>query len=121
PYSGVNASDFETSFATVLAPLLFLRMSSLGLCQLFLILGKALGVADGLPSGEDHQGHEAQIEPYLLVHCWQVLDIFFYQNGDEIAVSCVFGNGDARWFDTCGQGARPVDIEGSIHLSKEIG
>src|SRR5207249_3286018 len=36
----------------------------------------------------------------------------------RIAVSCVFGNGDARWFDTFGQGARPVDIEGSIHLSK---
>ena len=31
-YSGVNASDFETSLVTVLAPLLFLRMSSLSLC-----------------------------------------------------------------------------------------
>ncbi len=47
-----------------------------------------------------------------------MLDLFFYQDGDKVAVRTVFGDGHTGGLTAFGQRARPVDIKRGIHLGK---
>src|SRR5438105_322471 len=64
-----------------------------------------------------HNDHalESQIKPHLLIDNRQMLDIFLYQDGDEVAVSTIFGDGYGRGFAPLGQRTRPMNIKRSVH------
>src|SRR5256714_1064365 len=74
-------------------------------------------VVDVTIRGDDHR-FQAQVKPDLLIDDWQMLDIFFYQERNKVAMGTIFGNGDRCGFASFGQGTAPVDIQGCIHLGK---
>src|SRR2546421_2787439 len=121
-YPGMDTSHFQLSLPTVLTPFFLLGMPSLSFSQLLFIFGKELRiVVDVTIRGDDHR-FQAQVKPDLLIDDWQMLDIFFYQERNKVAMGTIFGNGDRCGFATFGQGTAPVDIQGCIHLSKrEVG
>src|SRR6266568_4284147 len=47
-----------------------------------------------------------------------MLDFFFYQDGNKVAVRTVFGDGNARRLTAFGKWARPVDIQRGLHPGK---
>ena len=95
-----------------------LGQATLGTRQLLFILVEELGIANSLTRREDHHGLQAQVQPHLLVHIRQGLDVLFHQDGDKVAVGRVFGDGHCTGLTAWWQGAAPVDIEGRLHLGK---
>ena len=61
---------------------------------------------------------QAQVKPNHLRGDFQWLDVLFYQDGDKIAFSLIFGDGDTAWFASIGQRTMPDDVKRSIHLGK---
>src|SRR6266700_2218012 len=118
---GVDTSDFQLCLASVLRALFRACMSSLSLRQFLIILGKERGVSRGVSIARDDHRLQSQVKPDLLIHYWQMLHIFLNQDGDKVAMSTIFGDGHTRGFTAFGQGTRPVDIKGCLHLSKSEG
>ena len=116
--ASVYSSHLETSLIAVLGTFFLLGKTPLGLRQLLLILVEEFGVAMSLSLGGDHHRLQAQIKSHLFVDYWQMLDVLFDQDGDKVASSGIFGDGHTRGFDTLGQGARPVNVKGGVHLGK---
>src|SRR2546421_3170165 len=114
-YSGMDTSHLALSLPTVLTSLFLLGMSSLSLCQVLFILGKELGIAVRMSIARDDHALESQIKPHLLIDNRQMLDIFLYQDGDEVAVSTIFGDGYGRGSAPLGQRTRPMNIKRSVH------
>ena len=114
----MHACDLVPGFGTVLGPLFLLGQATLGTRQLLFILVEELGIANGLTRREDHHGLQAQVQPHLLVHLRQGLDVLYHQDGDKVAVGRVFGDGHGTGLTAWWQGAAPVDIEGRLHLGK---
>ncbi len=115
-YSGMDFRDFLPGFGSILGPFLLLRKPSLCLRQLLLILVEEFRVAYRLASREDHQVFQAQVNPYGVLLGGQRLYLLFQQDGDEVTISAIPGNGDRTRLAVFGQGARPVDIQRVGHL-----
>jgi hypothetical protein len=114
----MNTGYFQTSFVSVFRSLLFLRMSSLGFCQLLLILGKEFGITHSLAGGEDDHRFESKIETDLLVDDRQGLDILFYQERDEVAVGTILADCCRAGLRACGKWSMPVEIQRLLHFGK---
>jgi len=117
----VKTSDLAPRFLSVLGTFFLLSKSSLSRCQFLLVLSQELGIAYGFSSGEDHHRLQAQVKSYLLLDDGQVLDLLFYQNGDKIALGCIFRDSDGRRFASLGEWTRPDKRQGVIHLGKGQG
>src|SRR6266567_2410095 len=113
-----DASNFLAGFGTVLRPLFLLGMPSLSLGQFLFILTEEFGVANVFSIREDHEGLQAQVCTDRGISLRQMWNILFYQDGDEVAISTVFGNGDTPRLCPFGQGTRPHDIERPVHLGE---
>src|SRR6266496_2429128 len=114
----VDASNFETSLVSILRALFRASVLPLRLRQFLLLLVEELGVTMRAPIGGDDQRLQAQIQPYHLRGDVQGLDVLFYQEGDKVAVSFIFGDGDAPGLTSIGQGTMPRDFQRSIHLGQ---
>src|SRR3954453_8108841 len=113
--SRMDTSHLELCLPTVLATLFLLGMASLGFRQFLFILGKKLGIAVRMSIGSNNHRLQAQIKPYLLIDDRQVLDIFFNQDGDEVAIGTIFGDSHTRRFTVFGQRTRPMNSKRSVH------
>ena len=111
----MDTSYFETGFRYVLTALLLLSKATLSLSQFLLVLTEVPWIDDMLPIGSDNHTLQAKIKPHLLLHDRQVLDILFDQDGDEVAVSSVLGNGNCRGIASFGKWATPHNIQRCIH------
>ena len=107
----MDSGNFEASLCPVLTTLFLLGQPSLCFRQLLLVFGKLPGVADGLSCRKHHHRGEAQVKPDHLAHHWKRLDLLFDQDGDEVAVGCVFGDCDGGWLAALGERAAPPDSE----------
>ena len=114
----MDASDFETSLVPVLGAFFLFRMPSLCFRKLLFIRGREFGVTMRLSIGGDHHRLQAQIQSNRLRSNFQGLDVFFYQDGNKVAVSFIFGDGDAPGLTSIGQGTMPRDFQRSIHLGQ---
>ena len=117
----VKTSHFHTLLATVLGAFFLLRQATLCLRQFLFVFGEKLGVPMGMSIGGDDHGFQAQIEPNLLGHCRQSFDLFFNQDGDEVAIGSVLAYRHRGGFTSLRQGSGPVDIQRSIHLGESEG
>ncbi len=114
----LETSDLQTSLGPVLGPFFLFRMTALRFCQLLFIFGKELRIAVGMTiAGDDHR-LQTQVKPHHLRRDFQGLDVLFYQDAYKVAVSLIFGDGDATWLARVRQGAMPYDGKRSIHLGK---
>src|SRR6266568_9406734 len=118
-YSGMDTSHLALSLPTVLTSLFLLGMSSLSLCQVLFIFVKELGIAVRMSIGSDDHALESQIKPHLLIDNRQMLDLFLYQDGDEVAIGTIFGDGYCRGFAPLGQRTRPMNIKRSVHSADQ--
>jgi len=114
--TGVYAGDLFTGFGSILGAFLLLGMAPLCFRQFLLIFVEELGIADGLTRREDDERFQAQISPYTLFSWLKLFDIFFYQDGDKVAVCTVFGDGDAVWSSSIRQGTAPTNVQRLHHL-----
>ena len=114
----VDASNLETSLVSILRALFRASVLPLSLRQFLLILVEELGVSMRAPIGCDDHRLQAQVKPNRLRGDFQGLDVLFYQDGDKVAVSFIFGDGDAAWLTSIGQGTMPRDFKRSIHLGQ---
>src|SRR2546426_2854026 len=112
----MDASDFETSLVPVLGAFFLFRMPSLCLCQFLFIRGREFGVTMGLSIGGDHHRLQAQIKSNRLRSNFQWLHVFFYQDGNKVAFSVIFGDGDTTWLASIGQGTVPYGGKRGLHL-----
>src|SRR5207344_2728257 len=112
------ASDFETSLVTVLGAFFLFSMPSLCLCQFLFIRGREFGVTMRMSIGGDHHRLQAQIKSNRLRSNFQWLHVFFYQDGNKVAFSVIFGDGDTTWLASIGQGTVPCGGKRGIHLRK---
>src|SRR5258706_977585 len=90
-YPSVYPGNFLTGFLSILRAFFLLSMPTLRFCQLLLILGKEPGIPKGVTIRGYYHAFETQVKPDLLIDDWQLVNIFFYQNGDEVSVSAIFG------------------------------
>src|SRR5256712_5600804 len=112
----MDASHLQTSFCTVLRTFFLFCVTALCFCQLLFLFGEELGIAVGMPiRGDDHR-LQAQIKPNHLRGNFQWLDVFFYQDGDKIAVSFILGDRDAAGLASIRQGTMPHKGKRGIHL-----
>ena len=109
--------NFYACLGTILRTFSFLRVSPLCLCQLLLILVEELGIANHFTRREDDELFQAQVSPYTLLYGVKLLDILFYQDGDKVALSFIFRDGDAAWLASVRQWAVPRDVKRGIHFS----
>jgi hypothetical protein len=114
----VDASNLETSLGSILRALFLFCVLPLRLRQFLLLLVEELGVSMRAPIGGDDHRLQAQIKPYHLRGDVQGLDVLYYQEGDKVAVSFIFGDGDAAWLTALGQGTMPRDLQRSLHLGQ---
>ena len=115
-YLLMDARNLETGFYAVLGTFFLLGMTTLRFCQLLFILGEEFGVAIGVTiRGDDHR-LQAQVKPNRRRCDFQWLDILFYQDGDKVAFSFIFGDGDAAWLASVRQWAVPRDVKRGIHF-----
>src|SRR5947208_3095076 len=63
----------------------------------------------------------SQVKPNRRRCDFQWLDVLFYQEGDKVALSFIFGDGDTAWLTPIGQWTMPRDVERGIHLRKSQG
>src|SRR5260370_25084361 len=116
--ASVNTGDFLPGLRAILGAFLLLGVSPLRFCQLLLIFAQECGVPNSFASREDNERLQAQVSPVRASGWWQVGNVLFNQNRDEVAVCTVLGDGDTAWFCSIGQGARPHDSQRFIHLGK---
>jgi hypothetical protein len=109
---------FLACFGSVLGPFFLLGMPSLSLCQFLFVFGKEAGIANNFTRRQSDEIFQAKISTDSLVSNRQLLNVFFHQNADEIAIGAIFGDGHARGFGIFGQGTRPADIKRLVHLGK---
>src|SRR6266571_4119910 len=102
--TGMDASNLFTGFGSILTPLLFPGVSPLCFGQFLFVLVKELGIADRLTSREDDERFQAQVNPDRLLNWIKLFDLLLYQNGDKVAISTVFGDGDTAWYSSIRQG-----------------
>src|SRR5438067_1111793 len=114
--TSVYSGYLFTGFGTVLATLLFPGMSSLGFRQFLFILVEELRVTNGFTRREDDELFQSQVSTYALFNWLKLLDIFFYQERDKVAVSTIFGDGDTAWCCAIGQRPAPTNVERLSHL-----
>src|SRR6266480_3969701 len=112
----MDAGNIETGFCTVLGPLFLFCVAALCFCKLLFILDEELGIAGGVPIGGDDHRLQAQVKPNRRRCDFQWLDILFYQDGDKVAFSFIFGDGDAAWLASVRQWAVPRDVKRGIHF-----
>src|SRR5229473_892268 len=110
--ASVHAGDFLTSLRTILGALLLPGVSPLRLCQFLLICAEEGGVPNSFASREDHERLQAQVSTDRASGRWQVGNVLFNQDRDEVALCTVLGDGDTAWLCSSGQGARPHDCQG---------
>src|SRR5262249_12908337 len=118
PNLGMETGNLEPCLCSVLAALLFLGSSPLCLGQFLLIFAEVLWIAHKLTIRGDNHRLQAQVKPNLFGDNRKGLDILFNEDGHEVASGRIFGDSNGRWLTSLGQGTRPNDIQGSIHLSK---
>src|SRR5205814_2965997 len=116
--TSMDTSDFETGFCSILRAFFLLCMPSVSFCQLLFILGKEFRVAMAMTIRGDDHALEPQVKPNLFVNHWQGLNIVLSQDRDKVPVSTIFCHRNGCGLASFGQGARPMDIKGSIHLGK---
>jgi hypothetical protein len=116
--ASVHTGDFLTSLRTILGALLLPGVSPLRLCQFLLICAEEGGVPNSFASREDHERLQAQVSTDRASGRWQVGNVLFNQDRDEVALCTVLGDGDTAWLCSSGQGARPHDRQRFIHLGK---
>src|SRR3984893_17275179 len=116
--TGVDTSNLETSLIPVLGTLFLLGMSSLCFGKFLLIFHKEFGIANDFTIGEDDKGFQSQVSTDSLFSRWQMGNVLFYQDADEVAIGTIFRDGHARGIRTIRQGARPTNIQGFAHLGK---
>ena len=120
--TGVESGHLEPRLGTVATALFLLGEPALRLCQLLLVGGEILGVADGLSRREDDHRGQAQIKPDHRLHHRERRDVFFYEDGDEVAVGGVAGHGDGGRLCSLGKRAAPAESQWLLHLGEgEIG
>src|SRR5215469_5942981 len=112
----MDASNLQTGFITVLGAFFLCCMTALCFRQFLCITCEELGVAVGVSIGGNHHRLQSQIKPHHLRCDLQWLDVFFYQDGNKIAVCFIFGDGDTARLTSIRQGAMPHDGKRSIHL-----
>jgi hypothetical protein len=115
-YSGMDTSHLLGRFGAVLGPLLLFRVVSLSLRQFLFVFDEEMRIADFLTSGEDHEVFQAQISPNGLLDWFKVGNLLFDQDGHEIPIRGIFGDGDGAWFAAFGKRARPTDSQWLSHL-----
>src|SRR2546423_11067327 len=93
---GVYSGYFQLSLPTVLRTFVLFRVPTLRLCQFLFIRGCEFRVTVGVSIARDDHALETQVKPYLLIHSWKMLDLFFYQHGVNVAMSTIFGDGHTR-------------------------
>src|SRR5712692_18008 len=114
----MDASNLKTRFCTVLRTFFLFCVTALRCCQLLFLFGEELGIAVGLPIGGDDHRLQTQVKPNHLRRDFQWLDVLFEQNGDKVAFSLIFADGNTPWLISTWQGAMPNDGKRSIHLGK---
>ncbi len=117
-YPGMDASHLLSGLGSVLRALVLLGKPALSLGKFLPIFVEKLWVANGLSSGEDHEVFQAQISPDGRLNGIKLLDLLFYQQRDEIAISTVFCHGDGRRSTSLGQGTRPNDRKWLGHFGE---
>src|SRR5437879_12358771 len=76
----MDASNFETSFCTVLRPFFLVCVTPLRFRQFLFLFGEELGVTMRMSiRGDDHR-LQAQVKSYHLRGDFQRFDVFFYQD-----------------------------------------
>src|SRR5712692_3157687 len=83
--TGVYSSYLFTGFATVLASLVLLSMSSLCFGQFLLIFMEELGVTHHFTRREDDELFQAQISTDGLLDRLKLFDVLFYQERHKVA------------------------------------
>ncbi len=119
--TSVDPSHLEPSFGAVLTALLFLGETTLSTCQFLLILVEELRIAVGLSIGGDHHRLQAQVKPDLFVDHRPERDVLLDQDGHEVASGGILAHRHRRRLTSLGQGARPVDVQRSLHLGEGEG
>src|SRR5713226_584098 len=116
--ASMDLGDFLTGLFSVLAALLFLGVPSMSFSQLLLIRASVAWIAHDLSIRKHGEGLQAQIGTDRRRSHRQVRNILFYQDGNEVAVCTILGDGDTARLASIRQGTRPHHIQGSIHLGK---
>src|SRR5258708_5146168 len=105
----METSNLETRFCTVLGTFFLFRVTALCFRQFLFLFGEELGITIRLSiRGDDHR-LQAQVKPNHLRDHFQCFDVFFDQDGDKIAFSFIFGDGDTAWMTSIGQGSMPTN------------
>ncbi len=112
----MDFGNFQTGFVPVLGVLLFPGMASLYFCQLLLVLLQEAGIADAFTSGKRNHRLDAQVKPDHLWGELMRLHVFFYQDGDEVAVRTIFRDRDRTRLCPLWQRSMPTDIQGLMHF-----
>src|SRR6266487_223314 len=116
--TSVYSGNLLACFVTVLGTFAFLCQAALCPCQLLLVLGEKLGVAVSMTVRSDDHRFQAQVQPDHFRGNGQGLDLFLNQDGDEVATCTVLQDSHGRGLASIGQGTRPHDVQGRIHLGK---
>src|SRR5260370_20594864 len=89
-------------------------MALLGAPQLLVVRGQVFGIVNFLTPRGAHQRSEPQIDTDPLRRDGQWRDLFFEQEGDEIAADRITTDGDGGGGRSIRQGARPADSQWPI-------
>src|SRR5437016_2636322 len=114
----MDTGDFLTGLRAILGTFLLLGVSPLRFCQFLLIFAEEFGVTNIFAIREDNERLQAQVSADRASGRWQVGNVLFNQDRDEVAICTVLGDGDTAWFCSIGQGARPYDSQWFSHLGK---
>jgi hypothetical protein len=114
----VQAGNLPPCFGTVLGALFLTGETALRPRQPPLGLEVETGVLYNFPARKGDHRFEPYINTDHLWGDWQRVDAFFHQQGDEVAIGGVFGDGHRRGLASIGQGTRPDDLQGVSHLRK---
>jgi hypothetical protein len=115
-YPSVEACDFLACLRSVLRSLFLLGVSTLSAGQVLFILVENLGVPMCLSLGGDDHRLEAQIPADHLWGNLPCLDLFFSEQGHELAPRCLLGNVHTGWLSALRQGSRPDNVQGLAHF-----
>lgn len=91
-------------------------MPSLSLGKVLFIFAEECGVANHFTRRKNDEGFQAQIGTDRGLSRGQVSNVPFYQDGHEVAVCTVLGDGDTARLRPIRQGTGPHDSEWFIHL-----
>ncbi len=117
-YPSVDFGNFLACLSSVLRACFLPGQCALSTGQSLLIGGCELGIAVRVPIGGDDHRLETQVQADHLGGDIQRLDIFFYEEGDKIAASRIFGDGNTGQLGFLRQRARPDNLEWFFHLGQ---